>query len=46
MKPEDFGVKITNSKSFFTQKIKVDADIDIEKIWKKKWRMFRFQKKF
>lgn len=35
MKPEDFGVKITNSKSFFTQKIKVDADIDIEKIWKK-----------
>ncbi|MBC2011643.1 protein with hydrophobic anchor [Listeria marthii] len=35
MKPEDFGVKITNTKSFFTQKIKVDADIDIEKIWKK-----------
>ncbi|MBC2191184.1 protein with hydrophobic anchor [Listeria sp. FSL L7-0229] len=34
MKPEDFGVKITNTKSFFTQKIKVDADIDIEKIWK------------
>ncbi|MBC1342470.1 protein with hydrophobic anchor [Listeria welshimeri] len=35
MKPEDYGVKITNTKSFFTQKIKVDADIDIEKIWKK-----------
>ncbi|MBC1910440.1 protein with hydrophobic anchor [Listeria innocua] len=35
MKPEDFGVKITNTKSFFTQKIKVDANIDIEKIWKK-----------
>lgn len=35
MKPEDYGVKITNIKSFFTQKIKVDADIDIEKIWKK-----------
>ncbi|MBC1395409.1 protein with hydrophobic anchor [Listeria welshimeri] len=35
MKPEDYGVKITNTKSFLTQKIKVDADIDIEKIWKK-----------
>ncbi|HBM3471934.1 TPA: protein with hydrophobic anchor [Listeria innocua] len=35
MEPEDFGVKITNTKSFFTQKIKVDANIDIEKIWKK-----------
>ncbi|MBC2262677.1 protein with hydrophobic anchor [Listeria sp. FSL L7-0091] len=35
MNPEDFGVKITNTKSFFTQKIKVDADIDIEKIWQK-----------
>ncbi|MBC1360495.1 protein with hydrophobic anchor [Listeria welshimeri] len=35
IKPEDYGVKITNTKSFFTQKIKVDADIDIEKIWKK-----------
>ncbi|MBC1337202.1 EGFR-like transmembrane domain-containing protein [Listeria innocua] len=35
MKPEDFGVKITNTKSFFTQKIKVDANIDIEKTWKK-----------
>ncbi|HDI0340623.1 TPA: protein with hydrophobic anchor [Listeria innocua] len=35
MKPEDFGVKITNTKSFFTQKIKVDVNIDIEKIWKK-----------
>lgn len=35
MEPEDYGVKITNTKSFFTQKIKVDADIDIEKIWKK-----------
>lgn len=35
MKPEDYGVKITNTKSFFTQKNKVDADIDIEKIWKK-----------
>ncbi|MBC1859527.1 protein with hydrophobic anchor [Listeria welshimeri] len=35
MKPEDYGVKITNTKSFFTQKIKVDADIDIGKIWKK-----------
>ncbi|MBC1339790.1 protein with hydrophobic anchor [Listeria welshimeri] len=35
MKPEDYGVKITNTKSFFTQKIKVDANIDIEKIWKK-----------
>lgn len=35
MKPEDYGVKITNTKSFFTQKIKVDAGIDIEKIWKK-----------
>lgn len=35
MKPEDYGVKITNTKSFFTQKIKVDADIDSEKIWKK-----------
>ncbi|EHY9331655.1 protein with hydrophobic anchor [Listeria innocua] len=35
MKPEDFGVKITNTKRFFTQKIKVDANIDIEKIWKK-----------
>ncbi|CAM2361961.1 hypothetical protein LISE100100_04740 [Listeria seeligeri] len=35
MKPEDFGVKITNTKSFFTQKVRIDANIDPEKIWKK-----------
>ncbi|AHI55324.1 DUF3153 domain-containing protein [Listeria ivanovii] len=34
MKPEDFGVKITNTKSFFTQKVRIDANIDPEKIWK------------
>ncbi len=34
MKPEDFGVKITNTKSFFTQKVRIDANIDLEKIWK------------
>lgn len=35
MKLEDFGVKITNTKSFFTQKVRIDANIDPEKIWKK-----------
>ncbi|MBC1722739.1 protein with hydrophobic anchor [Listeria seeligeri] len=35
MKPEDFGVKITNTKGFFTQKVRIDANIDPEKIWKK-----------
>ncbi|AIS62080.1 DUF3153 domain-containing protein [Listeria ivanovii] len=34
MKPEDFGVKITNTKSFFTQKVRIDAKFDPEKIWK------------
>lgn len=34
LKPEDFGIKITNTKSFFTQKVRIDANIDPEKIWK------------